>query len=198
MAAKPKRRWHGTLVVFPYVYRFLPSFSLVVGLFDFLVLQADVRHMTSHVFRKEAVTDLGRPQTPRKEGNGLVGVEPTPNMSTLGYGSDAAAPIFDGGGQRSQKTNAPMADSVLSSIGASTSVSQAFALNSVLINVGGQVAAKVKLTDVRKQLMTMGLFPPDLYGVGESFEEMRWRYVILDISNQKGRLRDLCSRAIDV
>lgn len=131
--------------------------------------------MAGHVFSKEPVTDLGRPQTPRKEANGLLEVKPTtPNM---GNGSVEADPIFGGHGLHSQNTNAPMADSVLSSVDESTSVRQAFALNSVMINVGGQMVENVKLTDVRKQLMTMGLFPPVLYGVGESFEEMRLRYV---------------------
>lgn len=139
-----------------------------------MVLQRDVLHMAGHMFSKEPVTDLGRPQTPRKEGNGLIEIG--------GNGSVAAASIFGGDGQGSQDTNAPMADSALSSIDGPTSVRQAFALDSVMINIGGQVAANVKLTDVRKQLMVMGLFPPDLYGVGESFEEMRWRYVALDIS----------------
>lgn len=31
------------------------------------------------------------------------------------------------------------------------------------------------LVDIRKHLMVMGLFPPDLYTVGESFEETRLR-----------------------
>lgn len=151
-------------------------------------------HIAGHAFSKELITDLGHPKTPRKEGNGSIEVEPTPSMSTLRNGSVTAAINFGGDGQRSQSTNAPMADSGLSSIDGSISVRQAFALNSVMINVNGEMAASVKLTDVRKHLMTMGLFPPELYRVGETFEEMRWRYVTLDISNQYGRLLATCVR----
>lgn len=164
-----------------YVTRFLPCCSLIWAFRVFVVLQRDVLHMAGHMFSKEPITDLGRPQTPRKEGNGFIEIGTTPNLSNLGNGTVAAASIFGGDGQGSQNTSAPMAGSALSSIDGPTSVRQAFALNSVVINIDGQMAASVKLTDVRKQLMMMGLFPPDLYGVGESFEEMRWRYAALDI-----------------
>lgn len=132
-----------------------------------------MRHAAGQVWGKETITDLGRPSTPRKEGrgNGAEETDSTQKLSTLGNGSVVADLVFSGSGQVSQTSNAPIADSALSSIGG-----QGLGPNSVMINVRGEIAAKVQLTDVRKQLMTMGLFPPDLYGVGESFEEMRQRY----------------------
>lgn len=156
------------------------------GVFYFPGLQADMRNAAGQVWAKEAITDLGRPSTPRKErrGNGAEETKPT-QLSTLGNGSVVADLVFSGGGHISQTSNAPMADSALSSTGGSASTRLGFGPNSVMINVRGEMAAKVELTDVRKQLMTMGLFPPDLYGVGESFEEMRQRYVSLGISKQR-------------
>lgn len=144
-----------------------------------------MRHAAGQILGKEAITDLGRPSTPRKEGreNGTEEAGSTQKLSTLGNG--VADLVFSVGGQVSQISNAPMADSALSSTGGSACARHGFGPNSVMINVRGQMAAKVELTDVRKQLMTMGLFPPDLYGVGESLEEMRRRYVSLGISKHR-------------
>jgi len=137
-----------------------------------------MRRAAGQVWGKEAVTDLGQPQTPRKEGRGTGAMETGPPQTILTlWNSNVASPILRGDDQDPQRSNAPQADSVLSSIGASASMRRPFSPNSVMINVGGEVTANVTLTDVRKQLMTMGLFPPDLYGVGESFEETRRRYV---------------------
>lgn len=44
------------------------------------------------------------------------------------------------------------------------------------IKVEGEDGTSVHLSDFRKQLMTVGLFPPELYQIGESFEEIRTRY----------------------
>ncbi len=138
-----------------------------------------MRRAAGQVWGKEAITDLGQPQTPRKEGRGTgaMEIEPPQTILTLWNSKAAATPVLSGDDQDPQKNIAPQADSVLSSIGASASRRRPFSPNSVMINVGGQVTANVTLADVRKQLMTMGLFPPDLYGVGESFEEMHQRYV---------------------
>ncbi|CAN0309460.1 unnamed protein product, partial [Ectocarpus sp. 12 AP-2014] len=148
------------------------------------LLMADMRGMASQLWGNGAnsITDLGRPQTPRKEGkegSGAVDVESAAKMSILGNGSVNDSFVFSGGGQLPQKTNAPMADSALSSVGGSPSVRQGFELDSIIVRVDGQMA-KIKLTDVRKQLMTVGLFPPELYGVGETFEEMRLREKLAD------------------
>lgn len=96
-------------------------------------------------------------------------------MSNLGMGPGAIS-FYNGDDQLFPETNAPIADSVLSSISKSSSSREGLPMSSILINMGGHMKAKVKLADVRKQLMTMGLFPPDLYGIGESFHEMRQRY----------------------
>lgn len=146
-----------------------------------------MRHAAGQVWGKEAISDLGRPSTPRKEGrgHGEGETESTQKQSTFGNRSVVADIVFSGGGQVSKTSNAPMADSALSSIGGSASTRQGFRPSAVMINVRGQMAAKVELTDVRKQLMKMGLFPPDLYGVGESFEEMRQRYVSVGTSKQR-------------
>lgn len=140
-----------------------------------------MRRAAGQVWGKEAVTDLGQPQTPRKEGRGTDAMETKPPQTilTLWNSKATATPVLSGDDDDDdpQKSNAPQADSVLSSIGASASIRRPFSPNSVMINVRGQVTASVTLADVRKQLMTMGLFPPDLYGVGESFEEMHQRYV---------------------
>ena len=138
-----------------------------------------MRNAAGQVWAKEAITDLGRPSTPRKDGggNGAEETESTQRLPTLGNGSVVADLIFNGGAQVSQTSNAPLADSALSSTGGPASTRQGFGPNSVMINVRGEMAATVKLTDVRKQLMKMGLFPSGLYEVGESFEEMRQRYV---------------------
>ncbi|CBJ26303.1 Hypothetical leucine rich repeat protein [Ectocarpus siliculosus] len=148
------------------------------------LLMADMRGMAGQLWGNGAnsVPDLGRPQTPRKEGkegSGAVDVESAAKMSILGNGSVNDPFVFSGGGQLPQKTNAPLADSALSSVGGSPSVRQGFELDSVIVRVDGQMA-KIKLTDVRKQLMTVGLFPPELYGVGETFEEMRLREKLAD------------------
>ncbi|CAN0508619.1 unnamed protein product, partial [Ectocarpus sp. 12 AP-2014] len=100
------------------------------------------------------------------ERSGAVDVESAAKMSILGNGSVNDPFVFSGSGQLPQKTNAPMDDSALSSVGGSPSVRQGFELDSIIVRVDGQMA-KIKLTDVRKQLMTVGLFPPELYGVGE-------------------------------
>lgn len=147
---------------------------------DTLGQQADMRDMAGQLWGNggNGLPDLGRPQTPRKEGkegSGAVDSESTANMSILGNGSVKDPFVFNGGGQLPQKTNAPMADSALSSVGGPPSVRQGFELDSVIVRVDGQ-KAKIKLTDVRKQLMTVGLFPPEFYAVGETFEEMRLRY----------------------
>lgn len=146
-----------------------------------------MRHAAGQVWAKEAITDLGRPSTPRKEarGNGAEETESAQKSSTIGNGSAVANLVFSGGGQVSQTSNAPMADSALSSIGEPASARQGFGPNSVMINLRGEMAATVELTDVRRQLMTMGLFPPNFYRVGETFEEMRRRYVPLSISSQR-------------
>eukprot|EP00752_Nemacystus_decipiens_P011884 g10537.t2 len=146
------------------------------------LLSADVRHAAGQVWVKEVITDLGRPSTPRKEGkkNGAEEAESTQKLSTHANGSVVADLVFSGGGQALQTSNAPIADSALSSIGGPASTRQGIGSNSVMINVRGEMAANVDLTDVRKQLMTMGLFPPDLYGVGESFEEKRQREKLAD------------------
>ena len=143
-----------------------------------------MRHAAGQVWAKEAIADLGRPSTPRKggRGNGAAGTESTQKLATLGNGSVVADLAFNGGGQVSQTSNAPLADSALSSLGEPASTIQGFGQNSFIINVRGGMPAKVELTDLRKQLMTMGLFPPGLYGVGESFEEIRQRYVCPGIS----------------
>lgn len=142
--------------------------------------QEDLRHAAGQVWAKEAITDLGQPSTPRKEGreDGAEETEPIQQLSTLGNRSVVADLVFSEGRRVSSTSNAPMADSALSSIGGAASTRQDFGPNSVVINVHGEMAAKLELTDVRKQLMKMGLFPPEFYRVGESFEEMRQRYVV--------------------
>lgn len=140
-------------------------------------LQADMRHAVGQVWGTCIIADLGRPETPRKAPkiNGATQVA-APNLYTPGQGSVAVDNFFSAGDQVSHKINAPMADSALSSTG-SASFGPAIRLDLDTTNEGGQKTAQVRLTDVRKQLMTMGLFPPGLYGIGESFEEMRQRYV---------------------
>lgn len=139
-------------------------------------LQTDMRHLAGDMLRKEAIVDLGRPQTPRKTMDSYMEVGQSPNTSGLGIRATSSA-LSGGGGQLGQQGGASVADSVgsSSSRGGGASMGQAIELSSVVINMNGQVCAKVNLADVRKQLMTMGLFPPDLYGVGESFEEIRLR-----------------------
>lgn len=133
-----------------------------------------MRRAAGQVWGKENVTYPGQPQTPRKEGRGAGAMETEPPQTFVALWNNQA--VTD---QVEQKNNAPLADSVLSSVGGSAAISRPFSPNSVVINVGGQMAANMTLTDVRKQLMTMGLFPPDLYGVGESFGDTRQRYVFL-------------------
>lgn len=136
-----------------------------------------MRHLAGDTLRKEAIVDLGRPQTPRKTVDSCMEVGLSP--STSGVRNEAiSSALFSGDGQLGQQAGAPVAGSIglLSSGGGAASMGQAVELSSVVINMNGQVCAKVNLADVRRQLMTMGLFPPDLYGVGESFEEMRLRY----------------------
>lgn len=102
-------------------------------------------------------------------------------MSVLQNGSGVGAPVFGGDHELVQHANTQSADSVslLSSTKDSSNlVRQVVELSSVVITIDGQARAKVNLDDVRKHLMIMGLFPPDLYGVGESFEETRLRYIL--------------------
>ncbi|CAM9096355.1 unnamed protein product, partial [Hapterophycus canaliculatus] len=131
-------------------------------------------HDAGRVWGSEDITDLGRPKTPRKEGANGLEVESSTKMSNLGRGSVVTL-ISNGDDQLSPKANAPMADSVLSSTSQSSALREGSSMSSILINIGGHMKAKVKLTDVRKQLMTMGLFPQDLHGIGESFDEIRQR-----------------------
>lgn len=155
--------------------------SLVYVLWVLLILpglQADVRHFSSHFMGNEAILDLGRPQTPRKDGDGNLEVALSQNIPTLGDGSVTVATVSGGDNQGAQQAGAPVADSVglLSSRRELPSVRQATELSSVIITMEGQISAKMNLADVRKQLMMMGLFPAELYGVGESFEETLFRY----------------------
>lgn len=141
-----------------------------------LNLQASIRQKAGRVWGSKDITDLGRPKTPRKEGADGIEFESSTKMSNFGTRL-VVTPAFDGEDQLSPRANAPMADSVLSSISKSSSLREGPLMSSILINMDGDMTAKVKLADVRKQLMTMGLFPPDLYGIGESFHEMRQRYL---------------------
>lgn len=138
-------------------------------------LQTDVLQLAGRFMDidKETVVDLGLPQTPRKEGDGHLN-------STL-FPINALALANSGVRQPVQRASAPMADGacLLPSTGTKSSMRQAVELSSVMITMDDQVREKVDLADARKQLMIMGLFPEQLYGAGESFEEMRLRYLLL-------------------
>ncbi|CAM9977150.1 unnamed protein product [Scytosiphon promiscuus] len=143
------------------------------------LISASIRQNTGRVWASDDITDFGRPITPRKEGTDGVKVESSSKVSDTGMGP-VVTPVSKGEDQLSPKASAPMADSVLSSVSKPASLGEWLPTSSILINAGGDMTAKVKLTDVRKQLMTMGLFPPDLYGIGESFHEIRQRKILAD------------------
>lgn len=48
-------------------------------------------------------------------------------------------------------------------------------LSTVRVILDGQVCAIFGLSDLRKKLMRLGLFPQEIYGEGENFEETRTR-----------------------
>lgn len=140
----------------------------------FLGLQTNV------TVRENPIVDLGQSKNPRREGDSNLEVEVSRSISTSRKESTAPPHISKGdsqGGQPAQNASAPVAESawLLSSRGGASS-RQAVDLNSVTIAMSGQSSDKVKLTDVRQQLMIMGLFPLDLYGIGETLEEIRLRY----------------------
>lgn len=140
-----------------------------------LGLQTDVLHLAGRFMdtEKEAVVDLGLPRTPRKEGDGHLQRTLLPNTTV--------ALATSGVCQSAQRASAPVADGVClsPSTGLTSSMRQAVELSSVMVTMDGKTTAKVDLADARKQLMIMGLFPAQLYGAGESFEEMRLRYLVV-------------------
>lgn len=137
-------------------------------------LQTDVLHLAGRFMDvgNETIVDLGLPQTPRKEGDGHLDSTLFPKTAVALANSEVRQSV--------QRASAPMADGVclLPSTGTTSSMRQAVELSSVVITMDGQFREKVDLADARKQLMTMGLFPAHLYGAGESFEEIRLRYVL--------------------
>lgn len=139
-------------------------------------LQTDALQLAGRFMdiEKETVVDLGLPQTPRKEGDG--------HLDSLLFPNTALALTNSGGVRQSvQRASAPMVDGVclLPSTGTTSSMRQVVEPSSVMITIDGQVREKVDLADARKQLMIMGLFPAQLHGASESFEEMRLRYLLL-------------------
>lgn len=138
-------------------------------------VQTDVDHVANHIFGKEVVADLGRPQTPRKTADGSVEASRPVWDNTLGSEHTLVA---SGRGHVASHASAPVAESVglLSTQTESFPRGKSMELSSPRINEGAQVCAYVDIFNQRKQLMLLGLFPPDLYRVGESFEEKHLRY----------------------
>lgn len=144
-------------------------------------LQIDVRDFASRFTRDEILIDSGRPKTPRK--GGILTFEVVPPGGIEIFRDRSVAAIVPGGGpDLTQIAQAPIADSVgfLSAGDDMLSAEQAIELSSVMIKVDRKTRPSVRLTDFRKQLMVMGLFPPPLYEVGESFEEIHLRYELYD------------------
>lgn len=128
-------------------------------------METNVRNFAGHIMESEPVVDLGQPQTPRKTVDGSGGTRLLLRESIGENRADGLMAPRCGDGLLTMQRRMELAAS-----------GQAVEFDSKTIAIDGRMWETMDvLADIRKQLMVMGLFPPELYRVGENFEETRLR-----------------------
>lgn len=124
-------------------------------------MEADVRNLAGHILGSDPVVDLGQPQTPRKFVDDAGATRLSLGESVGRNRTDSFMAPHSGSGILTTQRRKESAAS-----------EQAAEYSSMTVAVDRRLWENVDvLADIRKQLMVMGLFPSELYRVGEKIEE---------------------------
>ncbi|CAM9104826.1 unnamed protein product [Discosporangium mesarthrocarpum] len=157
------------------------------------MLKVDLSKLKNIFMGNEPVVNLGNPGTPRKRKEARM---PTTEQETGKHFGKTTTGLVTAS-ERTYEVGAPMAGglgplSMASSISTSGG-GQVVDLESVGVGIEGQrglhPGTHISLSDIRKEFMMLGLFPAEIYYVGESVEEMNCRVKLADSDPPKDELK---------